>query len=199
MTDHFALLGQPRRPWLNPEKLKERYQELARTEHPDQKGRSSLTPGRGSEAPPPFGEINEAYRVLSDPRLRLQHLLSLEGKTPEANAPLSPELMDLFTRTAPVFSEIDRLLEKLKSANNALSRSLLHQEILTVRQRADALLLEIGKRRDDSVRQVQEADKFWDDKAAGAIGTLAELGNRLGYLDRWIDQLRERQFQLENS
>jgi curved DNA-binding protein CbpA len=36
MIDYFALLGQPRQPWLEGEELKKRYQTLIKTAHPDQ-------------------------------------------------------------------------------------------------------------------------------------------------------------------
>ena len=45
MTDYFALLDEARRPWLDPEKLKEKYFALSRVAAPD-------------------AELNEAYRVL---------------------------------------------------------------------------------------------------------------------------------------
>jgi len=202
MTDHFAVLRQPRRPWLDPDKLKEKYQKLARSEHPDQTGRRTEAPptfGVPTFGAATFGEINEAYRVLSDPRLRLQHLLNLEGAPRQADASPTSELTDLFSRTASVLADTDRVLEKLRAANSALSRSLLHQEILAVRQRADVLLAELEQCRRESIQELQNADKLWEEKRGQTIGILTELANRFGYLDRWIDQLRERQFQLENS
>ena len=35
MTDHFATLGEPRRPWLDAEALKEKFHRLSGTVHPD--------------------------------------------------------------------------------------------------------------------------------------------------------------------
>jgi hypothetical protein len=60
MTDYFALFGEARRAWLDPEKLKEKYFALNRATAAD-------------------ADLNEAYRVLSDPKLRLHHLLTLDG------------------------------------------------------------------------------------------------------------------------
>jgi hypothetical protein len=33
MTDYFALLQQPRQPWLEPEQLKQKYQQLTLASH----------------------------------------------------------------------------------------------------------------------------------------------------------------------
>ena len=35
MTDYFALLNEPRRPWLDPEPLKDKFLALSATVHPD--------------------------------------------------------------------------------------------------------------------------------------------------------------------
>ena len=54
MTDYFALLGQPRAPWLDPAALKEAYHRQTLQSHPD-----TATPGRESD----FAGLNEAYQV----------------------------------------------------------------------------------------------------------------------------------------
>ena len=41
MTDYFALFGQPRQPWLDPNVLKEKHHELTRRAHPDVRGQRS--------------------------------------------------------------------------------------------------------------------------------------------------------------
>ena len=68
MTDYFALLGEARRAWLDPEKLRQKYFALSRAAAAD-------------------AELNEAFRVLSDPKLRLHHLLTLEGADLTASRP----------------------------------------------------------------------------------------------------------------
>ena len=99
MTDSFALLQQPRQPWLYPDLLKQRYQERTLTDHPDV---------RGADAPSvDFAVINEAYRTLTDPKLRLQHLLRLEGQEPDNSAPIPADLLDLFSRIGN-FVQTDR-------------------------------------------------------------------------------------------
>ena len=187
MTDHFAVLDQPRRPWLDLGELKERYQELARSEHPDQKGRSAVGPGRRPEAPPTFGEINEAYRVLSEPRLRLRHLLTLEGKTPQANEPLSPALMDLFSRTATAINEIDRVLQKWKAADNALTKSLLQPEVLKARRQTEELLAGLEKHHANAVGEIRELDTIWDNQKSETLDRLPKLA-RPAWLSQPLDR-----------
>ncbi|HEY2124617.1 MAG TPA: DnaJ domain-containing protein, partial [Chthoniobacterales bacterium] len=95
-TDYFAIFGEERRPWLDADELKERYHALTLAEHPDQ-NRASLD----------FAAVNEAYRVLGDPKLRLQHLLKLAGYNAPANSSVPPDLLDLFSRIGNFFQATD--------------------------------------------------------------------------------------------
>src|SRR5438874_102631 len=107
MTDYFAVLRQPRKPWLDPNKLKQQYQELTLAGHPDRHG--------SNESPLDFALVNEAYRVLTNPKLRLQHLLSMQGSAVASDRPIPTELVDLFSETATLARDIDDLLERLKA------------------------------------------------------------------------------------
>lgn len=183
MIDYFALLQQPRRPWLDPEKLKEKYYQLTKADHPD---RPSASPDSD------FANVNEAYRVLSDPKLRLQHLLALENVS--ANASAVPEtLSDVFLETGMLIQEIDRLLAR--STTNALSKALIKSEITSKQQLAADLLQKLQTMHAAAVNELRSIDKDWDSIDPVAL-RLAELSSRFAYLTRWIAQLEERKFQL---
>jgi curved DNA-binding protein CbpA len=202
MTDYFAVLGQPRRPWLDPEELKQAHQQHAFRGHPDRQrtetsAGSDLAP-RGNEHAPTLAEVNEAYRVLSNPRLRLQHLLSLFGDdaTSQTSA-VSAELTDIFMHTAALLSDIDRLLQKKEQTTSALSLSLLKPEIGDLQQRVDAQLQQLQERHELAVGDLRRIDHSWVNEQGIASG-LRTLAQRFGFLDRWIAQLREKQFLLSN-
>jgi curved DNA-binding protein CbpA len=119
MTDYFALLGQPRKPWLDPEQLKQKYHELARQSHPDK-------------------NVNEAYRTLADAKSRLQHLLALEGVALAASSNEIPEeLTDLFMAIAPALNKIDN--PNVKSVDDLIARvTQLYDQALAELQRVDS-------------------------------------------------------------
>src|SRR5437588_12934743 len=98
MIDYFALLQQPRRPWLDPEQLKQKHQQLTLATHPDRP--SANKPLRD------FAAINEAYRVLNDPKLRLQHFLNLEGHRPAGDQSIPRELADFFAKIGTLVQHI---------------------------------------------------------------------------------------------
>jgi curved DNA-binding protein CbpA len=190
MIDYFALLQQPRKPWLDPEELKQRYQQLILASHPDRPG------DRHTEAAPTFAAVNEAYRVLINPKLRLQHLLSLEGHGPIADESAPVDLMEFFAETGTLVQEIDRLLEKLRATKNALSASLLRSDILDKQKRAQDLLDKLKQLHNDALRELRILDKAWLNEPQLVVNQLNELYRRFAYLTRWIDQLDERRFQL---
>ncbi len=101
MTDYFALLDQPRRPWLDPEELKQVFHQKTLETHPD----AQTEPG-GKET---FTQLNEAYQVLREPKRRLHHLLSLEGSPPATKSVSVPANIEkLFPVVAALMQEIRR-------------------------------------------------------------------------------------------
>ena len=189
MIDHFALLQQPRRPWLDAEELKQKYHQLAAEAHPDRQSVDSKNPNAD------FARLNESYRVLLDPKLRLHHLLSSEGIS-LADEALPDELGNLFVQTGTFIHEIDRLLKETREANSALRKSLLQSEILEKQRRAKGLLDKLNTLYQGALQELQMLDRAWLNDRQGITPALRDLYRRLAYLARWIAQIEERQFQL---
>ncbi|MEY2486573.1 MAG: molecular chaperone HscB [Verrucomicrobiota bacterium] len=186
MTDYFAVLGQPRRPWLDPVRLKERYQQLTLAKHPDRAGSSESD----------FALVNEGYRVLSNRKLRLQHLLSLQPGTISPNSAVPSEVAALFMETASLLEEVDRLLGRLKTADNLLSKALLQSEVIDLREKTGAALENLAKLEAGAVQELCALDIKWEKQSENVTEELAALSRRFAHLERWTEQLRERQFQL---
>jgi curved DNA-binding protein CbpA len=187
MTDYFAVLQQPRQPWLDPVELKQRYQELTLSEHPDQK--------KTNDSSSEFAAINEAYRVLKDPKLRLQHLLRLEGHDPSSSQSIPAELLDLFSRIGTFIHATDELLQRFQAAPNALVRSLMQPEIVESRQEVE----DIFKKTRELSGQAEAETRRLNDHWGSEPETLAQLYRRFAYLTRWTEQLEERSFRLTNT
>ncbi|MDQ2824150.1 MAG: DnaJ domain-containing protein [Verrucomicrobiota bacterium] len=191
MTDYFALLEQPRKPWLDAEQLKQKYHGLVRVIHPDRQS----TEDDADDAE--LARINEAYRILADPKLRLHHLLSLEGVSPStAGQPIPDRLADLFLEISPLLPEIDRLVGEAKAAQSALSKSLLEADIVEKRNRVNALLDRVTDLHQNALEELREVDEMWVNKTGKSSGQLESLYHQLAYLTRWKDLLEERCFQL---
>jgi curved DNA-binding protein CbpA len=197
MTDYFSVLRFSRRPWLDPEKLKEEYQRLTLEHHPDRKaGRDALS--ASDSVAPSFAEVNEAYRTLSNPKLRVQHLLSLEASIQTDTSTVPAELMEPFMQTAAIIRKADSLLSKLRAATNALSKSLLRSELADLEQRIALLLKDLQNAYGLAIADLRQLDEVWDSKKPETLEQLGILSRRFAYLERWLEQVRERQFQLSN-
>ena len=188
MTDYFALLGQPRAPWLDPAALKEAYHRQTLKSHPD-----TAMADRESD----FAELNEAYQVLQDPKRRLHHLLSLEnGAPPSANQAIPQELQELFLLISALTQRANTLQEKIRTASNALSRSLLKSQIVELQKEVDRFREKIRNLNDTAIEQLREINSAWQHDRAGQFAALSNLYSTFAYVSRWSPQLDELAFQL---
>ena len=193
MTDYFALLDQPRAPWLDLDKLADTYHRRSLQTHPDTHG----TRPDADQAGAAFANLNEAYQVLRDPKRRLHHLLSLEGAAPSSTDQTVPtQLHDLFPRVGALSQQARPLLEKLQGTTNALSRSLLKPQVMMAQKETRELREQIQDLSDQALAQLRQINPAWAGNPAGQIEALSELYFAFAYLTRWSAQLDELTFQL---
>ena len=187
MTDYFALLEQPRTPWLDADALKDAYHRKTLKTHPD-----SAPAGVEND----FAELNAAYQALQDPKRRLQHLLSLENHAPLADQIVPLELQELFLDLGAFKQRADLVLEKSQASSNALSRSLLKPEAVALQNDLAAWREKIRELLDSATEQLREIDDRWSSDRDAQIGDLTNLYLKFAYLGRWSEQLDEIAFQL---
>jgi curved DNA-binding protein CbpA len=172
MTDYFALLGEARRPFLEPEKLKEKYYALSRSA-------------------PPGAELNEAYRILSDPKLRLQHFLILAGADLSAGRPVPTAVAELFWSTGTLLRELNKWLLRKREAAGALSLALLQPERIKLTDRLDKLEAELRAAYDTTLVQLPAQVA-----APNELSQLIEDYDSISYLTRLLQQIAETRYQL---
>jgi curved DNA-binding protein CbpA len=193
MIDYFALLDQPRSPWLDPDKLKNTYHQKTLQAHPDTQ---TSRPGADATAAT-FMSLNEAYQVLQDPKRRLHHLLTLEGRTPSSNDQTVPkQLHDLFPAVGALTQRANLLLERIRATSNALGRSLLKPQILEVQKEAKEVRERIQNLSDVSLAELRQINTAWAKNPAEQVEGLSNLYFAFAYLTRWSAQLDEMTFQL---
>ena len=154
MTDYFSLLDQPRRPWLDPEELKQVFHQKTLETHPDAK-----TQPEGKEA---FTQLNEAYQVLREPKRRLHHLLSLEGIAPVAKSVSVPANIEkLFPVVAALMQKSDGVIRRIADSNNALSRSLVRPDLLKTVASTRQVLKTLAKLHKEAINQLRVLSESW--------------------------------------
>lgn len=183
MSDHFATLAQPRRPWLDPAVLRESFHRAAAVAHPDV--------GGGDAA---FAALNTAQAVLREPAARLRHLLELEAPHLLARAaPVPGDLADLFMQLAPVRRAVEDFRKKYAATASPLARALLAGEKAALRTALEAALARLATAQEQALAELRALDAAWD---APAWEPLAALQARLAFLAKWSGQLREDLFQM---
>ena len=190
MTDYFALLGEVRRPWIDSNKLKQKYHRLTLQLHPDRGSRNQT-----SEETDSLAELNEAFRVLQDPKLRLQHLLMLENAAPVVARPVPPALANLFWDTGASLKNLDAILEK-QSSTSRLTQALGKSEIADAEMRTREILDQLRSLYNDALDKVRRTDPLWLADPAAHVSTLVDLYDSFSYLSRLIEQVNERLLRL---
>jgi molecular chaperone HscB len=115
-TDHFAVFRMKRRLDIDRRGLTDTFLTLSREFHPDRF--AGEEPSLLADIQRKSARINDAYRVLKDPVLRAEHLLSLEGVgRPEGEAKCPPDLLEevFALREAMMEGSADTAREKAKS------------------------------------------------------------------------------------
>ncbi len=191
--DFFALLGEARRPWLDPEGVKETFHRLSREQHPDQQAAGST-----GETDAAFARLNAAQAALRDPKTRLRCLLEIEYPGVKVSGPASVPgtLADLFAPTLELIQKVDALLARKAAAPSALTRALMAREELSLQEAAQERLGQLEALHAQAVEELQTFDARWEPHPPDAAGQLLDFYQRFAYLSRWTDQLRERLFLL---
>jgi DnaJ-domain-containing protein 1 len=202
--DNFALLGQPRLPWLDPAALKAAFLEQSARLHPDRVHAASAEEQAAATAR--FAELNAACHCLREPKERLLHLLELETGAPPANVQSVPaDTMDLFLATGQACREADQFLAAKSKTASPLLQAREFEESLAWTARLQALQERIQLRREQLLAELRVMNEAWiaappapSPARPGALPLrrLEEMGRTLSYIARCGGQIQERLAQL---
>jgi curved DNA-binding protein CbpA len=212
-TDAFVLFNESRRPWLDPEVLKSRFLDLSKSCHPDRLPPSASAEERQA-ASRHYATLNEAYRILRDPKDRLLLLLELEqGTSPRDIQRIPPGTMDLFVEVGQTCRECDDFLQGNAANDQGTSPMLKLQRMQAGFQWTDRLQNLLGRIQDlqrERWSELESMNVIWDKapptgkttaeneqrKAALPLERLEEIYRLASYISRWTEQIQERLVQL---
>jgi curved DNA-binding protein CbpA len=195
VKDAFALLGVPRRPWLDPELLKQRFLSLSAEHHPDRLHNAAEVEKRAAQDR--FTELNQAYQELLNPRERLLRLAELEPGTKTGDVQnISSDLMALFFEVGQICRKADGLI-----AQKAAEMSpLLKVQIFGRAQEQIDELQELKKKvvasHEGLLEEVKSLDTDWDainqSERQSRWKRLQEIAGLLNYSKKWDAEIAER-------
>ena len=194
--DYFAILGEQRRPWLDPETLKQKFLALSAEAHPDRVHAGGES--KKEAAQQRFTQLNQAYQKLRDPKDRLQHLLELETGAPPTQVQRVPaELMDLAMQVGQACKEVDAFLQEKTKVTSPLLQVELFERGQEWIGKLTALRSDTERRTGEIEKELQLLDAGWEEtkNPAGTAKLLVRLESvyrLLSYYNRWRAQLQER-------
>lgn len=191
MTDHFALLDEPRRPWLDVDALKQKFLARSAAVHPDRVHQSPAAEKLAANAR--YTALNAAYQCLREPRERLRHLLELElGNKPSDLTSVPDELMDLFFVVGQALRDADALLLAKPTVTSPLLQVQLFSRGQAMAEKIAGLRQPIAERRDELLATIKELDAKWNESPVKPVNQLQEIWRLLSFYERWLAQLQER-------
>jgi len=199
MTDHFTLLNEPRRPWLDPEALREKFLTLSSAVHPDRV--HNLGDAERAAAHERYTQLNSAYNCLREPKDRLRHLLELErGALPKDVQRIPAELMDLSLEIGQLCRQADALVLEKSKVTSPLLKVQFFSRAQEQIEKLQALGEKLEPHSEKLFHELKRLDREWTSADPGArsamLPPLEELYRLFSYFARWNSQVRERMAQL---
>ena len=178
-ADFFNFLGLPRKLNLDMADLEQRYRALSRQFHPDFFYNAPAAERRASLEKSSY--LNDAYRALKNPALRVEYLLQLEGLAPkdaqQASKQVPPALLE----------EVFALNEELDEVRALRAGGAPAAEW---KPRLERARTPIDAKRSDHERQLQELSAAWD----AAVDSGGADDERRTILESLRDRFLERNY-----
>ncbi|MEY2600432.1 MAG: DnaJ domain [Verrucomicrobiota bacterium] len=215
MANPFQTFDLPARPWVDLQRLQERFLALASQCHPDAlpSTQGSPSPSLPDSPPAPHGtpaqahgeaafrELNEAHRTLQNPVTRIRSILEQEAPEQLAAAQqegISLDLSDHFMDVATLLREAEAFCSQLASTHSPLSKAILRSEALALRSDLERTLARLDELWRQCEAQLQAADAVWERRTPAILKQLATVQKEMSFLQRWRVQLREARIRMSD-
>ena len=195
MKDMFALMGVPRRPWLEADLLKQRFLSLSGECHPDRIHQAGEAEKRAVQER--FTELNQAYQSLLDPRERLLHLAERESgrKTTEVQD-IPSDLMALFFEVGKICREADTLLAEKAAETSPLLKVKMFARAQDQIEQLQGVKCKVALSREALLNEIRRLDEKWelidDAEKQARLVRLQRIAGLLNYSKKWDAQIQER-------
>jgi molecular chaperone HscB len=184
-VDYFALFEMPRQLWIEMSGLEQKFLQLSWKLHPDNFVNATETERELSLKR--SSELNDAYRTLRDPVVRVEYLLAIEGARKEGQhkqqAP--PELLE------EVF-ELNESLDELREAKASGS------DLAALKSPLEAAEKNFQQKLGEVDAELQSAAREWDAALQADAATrkvvmskLNELLNRRSYIRNLVTNVQK--------
>ena len=193
--DYFALLDEPRKPWIDTGLLKDKFMEMSARYHPDKFPQA--TPEERERISARYAELNAAYQCLSHTRDRLLHLIELEtGKPPSDVQRIPPGTSDLFMQIGQTCAQAAAFLEKQPQTDSPILKAKRFVEQMEWTDKLTDFQNQLQEISDKLEEEIKRMNTDMENGAPLPLERLEEIYRSTSYINRWTDQIREKIVQL---
>ena len=193
--DYFALLDEPRKPWIDTGLLKDKFKEMSARYHPDKFPQA--TPEERERISARYAELNAAYQCLSHTRDRLLHLIELEtGKPPSDVQRIPPGTSDLFMQIGQTCAQAAAFLEKQPQTDSPILKAKRFVEQMEWTDKLTDFQNQLQGISDKLEEELKRMNTDMENGAPLPLERLEEIYRSTSYINRWTDQIREKIVQL---
>lgn len=193
--DYFALLDEPRKPWIDTGLLKDKFMEMSARYHPDKFPQA--TPEERERISARYAELNAAYQCLSHTRDRLLHLIELEtGKPPSDVQRIPPGTSNLFMQIGQTYAQAAAFLEKQPQTDSPILKAKRFVEQMEWTDKLTDFQNQLQEISDKLEEELKRMNTDMENGAPLPLERLEEIYRSASYINRWTDQIREKIVQL---
>ncbi len=193
--DYFALLDEPRKPWIDTGLLKDKFMEMSARYHPDKFPQA--TPEERERISARYAELNAAYQCLSHTRDRLLHLIELEtGKPPSDVQRIPPGTSNLFMQIGQTCAQAAAFLEKQPQTDSPILKAKRFVEQMEWTDKLTDFQNQLQGISDKLEEELKRMNTDMENGAPLPLERLEEIYRSTSYINRWTDQIREKIVQL---
>jgi hypothetical protein len=189
MTDCFALLNEPRRPWIDPDLLKRKFLTLSASAHPDRI--HSAGENEKSASAKKFTDLNASYNCLLELEL---------GAKPKDIQQIPAALADLFAEVANTCKSADNFLSEKNKVTSPLLQVQMFERAQEWIEKLNPIQKKLSGLRGQLTGELKLLDEKWTGDNPESRGDLLEKMEELyrlfSYFNRWSNQIQERSVQL---
>jgi hypothetical protein len=204
LEDFFALLNEPRRPWLDPEAVQARFLQLSAEIHPD---RVHNRPSHEKlEANQRFATLNAACRCLQEPKDRLRHLVELErGAKLSQLERLPAAAMNFYFEIGRLCREVDQFLGEPPGETSPLFRLQRFERTAAWTEKLLHAQSALNARRRELDADAKALNPAWENapppgsterRMSLPLDRLEQLYREFSYVSRWTGEVAEKLVQL---
>ena len=180
--DCYEELSQKRCLELNSDNLREKFQELSKSHHPDAGGDEVV-----------FSRINRAHSILFNPSSRVEHLYELLFQDSiRTDGALSSNVMELFSEIGELTISVDGLIKKKEKTLTSVGEALIAKDIANLQTQLFEMNGKVRGAKSAILKTFPDIDYLIQTDSDAAKEKMELCARDLSFLGKWEKEIMSR-------